>query len=467
MPLDHDDPALGTIDIALMRRAADAVDGPRIGSLFLNPGGPGGSGYRYPTVGGAIFEPEVMDRFDLIGFDPRGVARSTPLRCFETDEEADEVFARMAALPVTPEEEAATLDAYADYSESCGRVAGPLLQHMSTKDVARDLDLLRAAVGDRRLTFVGFSYGTLLGATYANMFPTRTRALVLDGNVDPRLRLHDGLEYDRQRTNGFEISLNAFLDRCDAAASCAFAPGARDKLTDLLDHLRAEGPVTLPDGTAVDEATVVDVTAGALYDPAALEDLAAFLQEVHQAAFPAPAARRAALDPDVVADLLARASQARRDARPETPYSSDDSYAAVNCSDKPFTHPPARVPAIADRWERQMRDFGRYLAWADPVICPTWPVEDPDTYAGPWGKRTANPVLVVGNYYDPATQYKFAERMARQLGNARLLSVDAFGHCILGGSECADRITARYLIDLELPRKGTVCEPRAVRKAHR
>ena len=217
--------------------------------------------------------------------------------------------------------------------------------------------------------------------------------------------------------------------------------------------------MTLPDGTEVDEATVVDVTAGALYDPAALEDLAAFLQEVHQAAFPAPAARRAALDPDVVADLLARASQARRDARPETPYSSDDSYAAVNCSDKPFTHTPAQVPAIADRWEQQMRDFGRYLAWADPVICPTWPVEDPDTYAGPWGKRTANPVLVVGNYYDPATQYKFAERMASQLGNARLLSVDAFGHCILGGSECADRITARYLIDLKLPRKGTVCEP--------
>ena len=267
VPLDHDDPSLGTIDIALMRRAADAAGGPRIGSLFLNPGGPGASGYRYPTVGGAIFEPEVMDRFDLIGFDPRGVARSTPLRCFETDEEADEVFARMAALPVTPDEEAATLDAYADYSASCAEVAGPLLQHMSTKDVARDLDLLRAAVGDRRLTFVGFSYGTLLGATYANMFPAKVRALVLDGNVDPRLRLHDGLEYDRQRTRGFEISLNAFLARCDAAASCAFAPDARDKLTDLLEHLRAEGPVTLPDGTVVDEATVVDVTAGTLYDP--------------------------------------------------------------------------------------------------------------------------------------------------------------------------------------------------------
>jgi pimeloyl-ACP methyl ester carboxylesterase len=459
VPLDHDRPSRGSIDIALMRRAADAVGGKRIGSLFLNPGGPGGSGYRYPTVGSAIFEPEVMDRFDLIGFDPRGVARSTPLQCFETQEEADEVFARMAALPITPEEEAATLDAYADYSASCARVAGPLLQHMSTKDVARDLDLLRAAVGDRRLTFVGFSYGTLLGATYANLFPDRVRAMVLDGNVDPRLRLHDGLEYDRQRTAGFEISLNAFLARCDAAAECAFAPGSRAKLTALLDRLRAEGPVTLADGTVVDEATVIGVTAGALYDPAALEDLAAFLQEVYLAAFPAPQARRAPLDAAVVDDLLARAGQARYDVRPDAPYTSDDSYAAVNCSDKPFTHSPQRVPVIADRWEQRLRDFGRYLAWGDPAICPTWPVQDPDTYAGPWGKRTASPVLVVGNYYDPATQYRFAERMSRQLGNARLLSVDAFGHCILGGSQCADQIAARYLIDLRLPRPGTVCEP--------
>jgi pimeloyl-ACP methyl ester carboxylesterase len=185
VPLDHDKPKLGTINIALMRRAANNQSA-RIGSLFLNPGGPGGSGFGLPTVGDLIFEPQVLDRFDLIGFDPRGVARSTPLRCFATQEDADDVFGRMAPLPVTAAEERSTLTALKDYGQFCRRFAGPLLEHMSTKDVARDLDVLRQAVGDSKLSYVGFSYGTLLGATYVNMFPTKARAIVIDGNVATR-----------------------------------------------------------------------------------------------------------------------------------------------------------------------------------------------------------------------------------------------------------------------------------------
>jgi pimeloyl-ACP methyl ester carboxylesterase len=462
VPLDYDRPNRGTINLVLMRRAANDQAN-RIGSLFLNPGGPGGSGYRFPTITQLLVQPAVADRFDVIGFDPRGVARSTPLRCFATQEDANAVFGRMALLPISRQEERDTLAAMRDYGRFCAQFAGPLLEEMSTENVARDLDRMRAAVGDQQLNFLGFSYGTLIGATYVNMFPNRSRAIILDGNVDPDLRLHNGLEYDRQRTNGFEISLDAFLRTCDSAGpDCAFSDGSpRAKFDELRTYLRETGPITFPDGSqiAIDEFT--DLVAGTLYDLTALADLAAFLQALYDIINPPSALSRSATPSGTasVQAILGNAKLAKRDIRPDTPYTSDDSYAAVNCTDKPFRHRANEVPSIADKWERQMPTFGRYLAWADPAICPSWPLKHRDVYSGPWNRRTPNPVLVYGNFYDPATQYLFAQRMTRQLDNARLVSVDAFGHTILGFSTCADNIATSYLIGLSVPSRGTVCQP--------
>jgi pimeloyl-ACP methyl ester carboxylesterase len=463
VPLDHDRPNLGTINLALMRRAANNPAA-KIGSLFLNPGGPGGSGYRMPKSGKTLFEPQVLDRFDLIGFDPRGVARSTPLRCFATAEDADAVFGRMHPLPVTPSDEATTLKALKDYGQFCKRFAGPLLEHMSTKDVARDLDVMRQAVGDTKLTYVGFSYGTLLGATYVNLFPSKARAIVLDGNVDPNLRLHDGVEYDRQRTGGFELALDAFLAECDAVGTaCAFTGDAREKYDAVRDHLRNVGPITLPDEPddfVVDEATLTGTVAGTLYNPAMFTQLADMLQQLWAMINPAASARSSiTLTARTFQALQAGTQMGKADILPDTPYTSDDSYLAVNCSDKPFDNRPSGIPALADKWERQMPSLGRYLAWGDPASCPTWPVRDPDRYRGPWNKRTENPVLVFGNFYDPATQYEFSRRMSKQLGNARLVSVDSFGHCVLGDSTCTDLIAADYLINLKVPSPGVVCNP--------
>ncbi|QFZ21867.1 alpha/beta hydrolase [Saccharothrix syringae] len=463
VPLDHRKPNGAKITIAVMKRPADDQAN-KIGSLFINPGGPGGAGLIYSAYGSSFFQPEVMKRFDLIGFDPRGVARSSPLRCFQTLEEADEIFGRMSAIPLTRTEIRDTMVATEDYTDACARNAGPLLQHMSTEAVVRDLDLLRQGVGDRQLNFVGFSYGTLIGATYANIFPSRSRALVIDGNVDPALRTSNGAEYDRQRAQGFELALDAFLKRCDAEGDkCAYSEGdPRAKFDEVRDSLRAE-PVTLPSGQVVTYDGYVGRVASDLYAPTRFKALATWLQSIYAVLHPSAASfsvQEQAVEPPLankggLADVRAGVVSA------DTPYEFDDSYYGVNCTDKPFLHVPALYPVLAAAWERESPTFGRYQATSDLLTCASWPVSRPDRYAGPWGKRTPNPVVVVGNYYDPATQYKFAQRMARQLGNARLVSVDAFGHCILGDSAGVDTLVTDYLVNLKAPANGQVFQPNA------
>ncbi|MFT7834868.1 alpha/beta hydrolase [Saccharothrix sp. BKS2] len=463
VPLDHRRPGGPKITLALMKRPADDQAN-KVGSLFLNPGGPGGAGLIYSAYGSSFFQPGVMERFDLIGFDPRGVGRSSPLRCFETLEEAEEVFGRMSAIPLTRTQIRDTMVATEDYTDACARTAGPLLDHMSTEAVVRDLDLLRQGVGDRQLNFVGFSYGTLIGATYANMFPSKSRALVLDGNVDPALRTTNGAEYDRQRAQGFELALDAFLKRCDADGDrCAYSDGnPRAKFDEVRDHLRTRS-ITLPSGQVVTYDGYVGRVAGDLYAPTRFKALAAWLQAVYAVLHPEAAPFSAQAQVDELPPLANRRGLA--DVRPlptaDTPYEFDDSYYGVNCSDKPFLRIPQLYPAVAAAWERESPTFGRSQATSDLLTCATWPVPRPDRYAGPWGKRTPNPVVVVGNYYDPATQYKFSQRMARQLGNARLLSVDAFGHCILGDSAGVDTLVTDYLVNLKAPANGQVFQPNA------
>lgn len=459
VPLDHSEPAAGTVDIALMRRAA-SNPAEKVGSLFLNPGGPGGSGFNMPTSAPDRFDPEVLERFDVVGFDPRGIDRSTRFRCFESAEQKARVLEGSSTIPRTGAEMESTLDAFGEQGDLCEHNAGALRDNMATADVARDLDLLRAAVGDERLNYVGFSYGTLLGATYVAMFPERSRAILLDGNVDPRLRTADGVRYDQQRARGFELALDGFLRECAKAGErCAFSEGdPREKFDDLRTRLHA-GPVTMPDGTEITLEQFTSAVASALYDIEELAPLAVDLQTAYQRISPEVA------DTAEPLRLLAEPAQrARYDGLPrqreqqqEESY-VDDSYLGVNCTDKPLPREPGGLPAIAAAWERESPTFGRYQAFSDVAACAQWPELDADVHSGPWKNESDNPVLVFGNYYDPATQYAFSKRMTEQLGNARLVSADAFGHCILGESACADRIAARYLVDLRTPPPGKLCQ---------
>ncbi|MET9629957.1 alpha/beta fold hydrolase [Lentzea sp. NPDC006480] len=463
VPVDHSRPRGEKTGIAMMKRPANDP-AHKIGTIFLNPGGPGGSGLIRGAVAKNYFQPPVLDRFDVVGFDPRGVARSNPLRCFRTQEEANAVNEGWYSLPITKAEISSSLKQSKAYTDYCKINAGPLLNHMSTEAVVRDLDIMRESVGDKQLNFVGFSYGTLIGSTYANIFPQKSRAIVIDGNVDPQLRLTNGTEYDRERAQGFEISLDAMLKRCDSVgvAKCAFAGNARQKFENIKAALRKNGPVTVPGEAApVGLDTVIGRVAGDLYTVARINTLVPWLQKVHVALNPAEASA-AAFSAQSVVDVPQPATGNGRwdvDPLPDTPYTADDSYYAVNCSDKPFPHTNRFWEQTAAKWEKESPTFGRYQAASDLMTCPTWPTRNPDRWIGPWNRKTPNPVVVVGNYYDPATQHLFAQRMAKELGNARLISVDSFGHCILGRAAGADAAVAKYLLTLEAPVSGSVFQP--------
>ncbi|WP_223242834.1 alpha/beta hydrolase [Streptomyces sp. CBMA123] len=465
VPLDYDNPSGEKVGIAMMRRRASDPS-KRIGSLFLNPGGPGGSGYLWATT--TRFGAEVQSKFDLVGFDPRGVARSNPLKCFKTQEDADAVNNRMVGVPVTKAEIADTLDADQDYTDACSKNAGPLIEHMSTINVVRDLDRMRRAVGDSQLTFAGFSYGTLIGSTYAAMYPNKVRAVIVDGNVDPDLRLHNGLEYDRQRAGGFELALDEFLKRCQTAGAprCAFGDGdTRAKFDELRDHLRTS-PITLSNGSQVTLSSFTSEVASALYSQAKLAPLAKSLQATYQVmrkpAVAALLAPKANVSDDEAKQLTVNVPRALREAPADSEYTADDSYMGVNCQDKPYPSNDRVFPNAAKAWEKESPTFGRYQAFDAPA-CASWPApaRDAERFSGPWNKKTSNTVMVIGNLYDPATQYKFAQRMQQELGNAVLVSVDSIEHCAVGRSAALNSLVTRYLVDGTAPKPGQLLKPDA------
>lgn len=448
VPLDHDDPGGASTPIALSRRPAN-VPATRIGTIFVNPGGPGGAGRGMVRSATTLFSTAVLDRFDVVGFDPRGIGGSAPLQCFPDDAAAEELFERMTLVPVTPREITDTLRANYVYTEGCKQNAGPLLTHMSTLNVAKDLDLLRQGVGDRDLTFLGFSYGTLVGATYANLFPQRVRAIINDGNVDPRQRTNHRLANKADRAGGFETALDGMLTACDAAGSaCAFSGGARAKFDALRERLR-QGPFELADGETITIDDLTGYITSQLYVVSRFPATAQTLQATYELIIsPDPAARRAATNP------LPDSPQGRGWLGDSYSYTSNDAFFAVNCADAPLPTTPALYPGFARAFEAEHPTFGRAEAFSE-VGCANWPRTD-ERYDGPWHRPTANPMLIVNPTYDPATPYVFAERITRQLGNARLLTLDGFGHTTRF-SACVTDWYTRYLLRGELPPVGTRC----------
>lgn len=463
VPLDYDRPNGTKIGVAAARRPADDQAN-KVGTLFINPGGPGGSGVDFVPATPFLFRPEILARFDIVGLDPRGTNRSAPVRCFRTAEEQAEFFGSLPFFPVGVRQTIDYLAAYRRYTAQCSQLAAPIIDHASTANFVRDLDLFRQAVGDPGFSFIGYSYGTYVGETYAALFPSRVRAVVIDGVLDPE-RWATG-QFGDGRTVPFSTrilsaqgayeSLGAFFRTCAAAGpdQCAFArPG--DTARDLAARYAAlarrtlRAPVALPDGSTITYDLLVGISLIDLYSDFTYPDLAAFLQAVEAAAAtPATAASKAA----------AAATVRKHAARLQEEPLFDSGFDAVSCADTVNPRTQLAWPVNALLQDRRFPYFGSAWTYAS-LACATWPGYDSDRYLGPFTKRTAHPLLVVGQRYDPATRYQAAVEVSRTIPGARLLSVNGYGHTSLQTSVCADTYTASYLISGALPPAGTVCQP--------
>jgi pimeloyl-ACP methyl ester carboxylesterase len=395
----------------------------------------------------------VRARFDLVGLDPRGIGASTPLRCFDTLDQALAVLPPFR-FPVTDAEERLWVAADRIFTRACARRGGPILDHMATADVARDLDLLRQAVGDRQLTYVGLSYGAYLGATYANLFPAKVRALVLDGVPDPvAWATGRGNQAATQplfnrvgSAEGASATLGEFFRLCDQGGpACAFSQGDPRRRYQTLARRLLANPVQTPAGP-VGYADLVYATLLALQDPAAWPGLAERLQQLDSLTNPSAAATRVETPQPNYPNLL-------------------EGLPSVACSDSDNPDQVAAWKQAADVAEHTAPYFGRYWTWSSS-ICQPWPGHDPDRYTGPWTAQTANSVLVIGNRFDPATPYRGAITQAHLLPGSRLLTLDGWGHTSEGKSSCIDAHTARYLLTTRTPQPGTVCQPDIVPFAH-
>ncbi|WP_298583497.1 alpha/beta hydrolase [uncultured Kocuria sp.] len=439
VPLDYADPAGGTTTVVMSRLPAR---GDARGSLLLNPGGPGASGvdamlYAQYTVTG-----DVREAYDVVGFDPRGVSRSEGIECLE-DAELD---AWRAEPMFDPQEQPAAQirEEYERLGAACVQDSGELVAEMDTVSAARDMDVLRAVLGDERMTYLGFSYGTLLGAVYAELFPDRVGRLVLDGGVDPTL---SDMEATADQAEGFEDNLRHWVQQCQFEnPDCVLADVSVDEAMTRIQELIAsveEGTVTAADGRRVTATNVVEGILGPLYATTTYEALNESLGDAFDGDFSA---------------LLAQ-SDLTHGRNAEGRYTSNTTVAftAVNCLDRPEgTVTEEQMAQHQEELERVSPTFGPYLGYGD-AACQGWPAE-PAGLEEPLDAEGADPVLVVGTTHDPATPYHWSEALVEQLDDARLLTYDSYGHtAYTAGSRCVQEAVDAYLLEGELPAPGTTC----------
>ncbi len=437
VPLDYDDPGGKTITLSVLRvRATDR--GHRVGQLVVNPGGPGGSGVNYAAGGVGTFGSTLARYFDIVGFDPRGVGESTPLECADT--KLTDEFLSVDPDPDTPAEVDDLERVTREFGDGCLSKSGDLARHISTVEAAKDMDILRSALGERQLDYLGASYGTLLGSTYADLFPTRVRRMVLDGAVDPSLSYENLV---LEQAHGFEVALHAYLrdciDRGDCVVGDTVAAGAA-RIRQLLDDIDAT-PLRTSSGRELTEGLAYYGMVLPLYDKRLWRVLSVALKQAIGGSGNV---------------LLFLADQ--YSSRGTNSY-KDNSIAAlnaVNCLDHSDSVPFSEVPKYFPEFDKASPTFGRTAAYTLSV-CAAWPVKS--------GSRTtaikaagAPPIVVVGTTRDPATPYDWAVNLARQLESGVLVSRDGDGHTgFHQGNRCVDKAVQDYLVAGTVPEDGLSC----------
>ena len=436
VPMVWNDPEAGDIEIAVGRLAAD---GEPKGSLVTNPGGPGGSGVNFLPSAEILISPEVRASYDVIGFDPRGVNRSEGIECLD-DAETDEYLAATGD-PAAEDASALAEEWGARVAEACEANSGDVLPYLDSYSAARDMDVLRAALGDEELDYLGYSYGTYLGASYAELHPERVGRFVLDGAIDPDMSMD---EFSAGQAEGFEHATEAFLARClEAGDSCPFRGDEAEAKEQLLSFFESVDETPLDTGDPerpLTGALARSAVLTLLYDDAQWE----YGREALAAAMNGDGSQLL-----YIADL---SSERRYDGT----YRTNAAFAitAVNCLDHPGVADEQWVEQEAERLAEEFPTFGPMLGGDG---CAEWP-EEPVREPAPITAEGAGPILVVGTTGDPATPYAWSEELASQLDDATLLTYEGEGHTAYGRSGgCIEEQVDAYLLEGTVPEQGLRC----------
>jgi pimeloyl-ACP methyl ester carboxylesterase len=433
VPLDYSKPTGATIHIAVIKASSS---GSHQGSLIINPGGPGGSGIQFEVQAAPAFA-QLTDHFDLVSFDPRGVGQSDPVRCLTAPQLT--TFINTNPVPTTPAAHATLVAQAKLFADDCYARNGSLLEHIGTIDTARDMDVLRAALGDAKLTYYGASYGTYLGAKYAQLFPTHIRAMVLDGALNPA---ESATANNLVQAEGFQTDLDDFIAACVSAGSCPLGStvvAAHAALETLKAKVTAT-PLQVGSRT-LGPGDFFEGLAEGLYSTSFWPQLKVAIGQAMQGNG---------------AGLLASSDNITERNSNGTYANLIDSNTAINCIDRPYPTSVSTYDADAQAFAKQSPDFGAAIELGS-LPCAFWkvpPVEQPHAVHAPG----APPILVIGTTRDPATPFVWAKALTSQLGSGVLLTHVGDGHtAYLDEDACVDAAVKTYVDDLQPPKSGTTC----------
>ncbi len=433
VPLDYSKPTGRRLHIAVIRERAS---GDSEGSLIVNPGGPGASGVDFVAQAASVFR-QLTSHFDLVSFDPRGVGASDPIRCLSSAQLED--YIDLNQVPTTSAERRRSINASRHFADACYQRNGDYLEHVGTKDQARDMDVLRAALGDKKLTYYGASYGTFLGAKYAELFPTRIRAMVLDGALNPA---ESGTAANLVQAKGFETDLQDFLASCTRSGHCPLGStpaAANEGLHQLIAQVTAH-PLRVG---------ARDLGPGEFF-----EGLAAGLYSTNT--WSALQAALGAVKSGNGYGLMTFSDSLTQRNNDGTYTNLIESNMAINCIDRPWPRSVSAYVRNAAKFAKVAPYFGAAIEYGS-LPCAFWrvpPVERTHTVSAPG----APPILVIGTTRDPATPFVWAKALARQLSSGVLLTHDGDGHtAYIDRDACVDAAVSDYVLRLEPPKPGTVC----------
>ncbi len=439
-PMDWSNPSGKRIDLALIRATAT---GKRMGSLLVNPGGPGGSGYDFirDSLDYAV-DATLQQHYDIVGFDPRGVNKSTAVKCYEDPSEMDAFLFDVSPNKVGSDAWIDDMEkSNTDFGQACLKYTGDLLGFVDTMSAARDLDLLRAILGDTKLNYLGYSYGTFLGATYAELFPKKTGHLVLDGALDPAT---SDFEVTETQAVGFESAARAYIADCETAPDCPFTgsvDAAMAKIRAILERLDAS-PLRASDGRMLGSAAMFNAIILPLYSQSTWKYLNDLFTDVLAGN----------------ADYAFQLADAYYGRNPDGTYqdNSTEAFIAINCLDYISTSTRGTLRAEAAELAKVAPTFGPQMSYGG-TSCDNWPFAA-TRVRGPIAAHGSAPILVVGTTNDPATPYQWAKNLASELENGHLVTYHGEGHTAYNKSNsCVDGAVDDFFVRGTVPAADPNC----------